>query len=94
MRNGALSDATVHVFVAGTKGNVARGRTDTKQNTKPRLFKPTGGSYDAVVKTVEIADRLERRFNNLHVGGRARIEHTRFYQRHIAGWRYPGRDTC
>lgn len=76
MRNGALSDATVHVLVAGTKANVAHGRTDTKQNTNPRMFRVTGGYYDAVVKTVEIAGRPEHRFNNIHVGGCARIEDT------------------
>ncbi len=56
-RSGALSNATVHVFVAGTNENVALGRTYTKQNTNPRVFPLTGGSYDAVVKTVEIAAR-------------------------------------
>ena len=39
------------------------------------MFRLTGGSYDAVVKTVEIAGRTEHRSNNVHVGGRARIEH-------------------
>jgi len=74
-RNGALSDMTVHVFGPGTKEKVARGRTYTKQNTNSRVFRLTGGSYDAVVKTVEIAGRTEHRSNNIHVGGRARIEH-------------------
>ena len=76
-RNGALSDATVNVFVAGTKQNIARGRTYTKQRTNPHVFQLTGGTYDVVVKTVEVDGRPEHRFSNIHIqGGGGRVEHS------------------
>ncbi len=76
-RNGALSDATVRVYVAGTSDQVAAGRTYTGEKTNPKTFRITSGDYDVEVKSVEITGGPEHRFEGITVepGGRAEHSH-------------------
>ena len=52
--NGKLGDATINIFEAGTKNNVARGRSYKSSNNNPKKFKLTPGAYDVAVKSVEV----------------------------------------
>ena len=48
-----------------------------KQRTNPHVFQLTGGTYDVVVKTVEVDGRPEHRFSNIYIqGGGGRVEHS------------------
>ncbi|MBT8467459.1 MAG: VWA domain-containing protein [Myxococcales bacterium] len=53
-RNGELSDATVRVFNAGTREDVARSRTYVSPKSNPSHFELTSGTYDIVIQSVEI----------------------------------------
>lgn len=73
-RNGQLSDATVNVYKAGTHERVAGGRTYTATNSNPKVFKITPGEYDVLIKSVEISDNSEHRFDGVVVEGGAKTE--------------------
>ena len=73
-RNGALSDATVNIYVSGTTQRVAGGRTYTGPKTNPAVYRLTPGEYDVVVKTVEIAGRPEQRIDKVTVESRGSVQ--------------------
>lgn len=75
-RNGELSDATVNVYVAGTRERVAGGRTYNAATSNPKIMQITPGNYDIVVGSVEVAGKPERKFENVVVEPGARTEHT------------------
>lgn len=68
-RNGALSDASVTVFEAGTQTRVTGGRTYTAATSNPKVLEITPGRYDILVESVEIAskERARHRFENVDV---------------------------
>ncbi len=53
-RNGELSDATVKIFLAGTREEVATGRTYTSASHNPHGFELTPGTYDVMAQSVEM----------------------------------------
>jgi hypothetical protein len=53
-RNGALSDAVVNVFAAGTRERVTGGRTYTGTTSNPKAIKLVAGTYDVEVASVEV----------------------------------------
>ena len=55
-RNGALSDATVTVYRAGTQKSVAAGRTYVSASSNPKVFELVAGTYDVRIRALEIAD--------------------------------------
>lgn len=69
-RNGALSDATVEVVAAGAAKPVAQGRTYTQAASNPKRFRVPAGSYEVVVRSVEIAGKPERRLAATVVPGK------------------------
>lgn len=76
-RNGELGDATYKVYVAGTREQVAAGRTYTKPASNPATVRITAGSYDVAIGSVEIAGKPERTFGGVEVepGGRSELSH-------------------
>lgn len=73
-RNGALSDATVNVYRAGTKERVAGGRTYRAPTSNPRLIELTAGTYDVRVSSVEIKSGPVAEFPGVVVTGGARTD--------------------
>lgn len=73
--NGKLSDATINVFAAGTKTSIAAGRSYTSAGSNPKVFKITPGNYDVVIKSVEIAGEVEKRFEDVAVKGDSRSDY-------------------
>lgn len=73
-RNGALSDATIKVFVAGTSERITGGRTYRREKTNPAVYRLTPGSYDVVLESVEISGSLETRFDGVVVESSKRVE--------------------
>ncbi len=53
-RNGELSDATVRVYVAGTRTQAAARRTYGHAKSNPVSFRLTAGTYDVEIQSVEI----------------------------------------
>ncbi len=76
-RNGALSDATYQVYVAGTGDEVAVGRTYVGERTNPATVRITAGNYDVEIGSVEISGKPTQRFAGVAVepGGRAERSH-------------------
>lgn len=75
-RNGELSDATVNIYVAGTREHVAGGRTYTSARSNPAVYRVTPGEYDVVLKSVEIANRPEKRLQKVSVRSGSRAQHS------------------
>jgi Ca-activated chloride channel family protein len=73
-RNGALTDASVTVYAAGTRNHVAGGRTYRAATSNPRVFALTPGDYDVEIVSVEVADRPTYRFERVTVAPGARAE--------------------
>lgn len=75
-RNGALSDATVNVFAAGTRTGIAGGRTYTSASSNPRVFEITPGLYDIEVASVEIASKATsmHRYENVVIKPQERVD--------------------
>ncbi|NOT52704.1 MAG: VWA domain-containing protein [Chitinophagaceae bacterium] len=61
-RNDALSDATVQVFLTGTKTSVANYRTYAKAETNPAVLKVPPGIYDIVITSAEMNGSVEKKF--------------------------------
>ncbi len=78
-RNGALSDATVNVYRAGTKERVAGGRTYRASTSNPRVLELTAGSYDVQVGSVEIKSGPIAEFSGVVVAGGQRTDLTHDY---------------
>lgn len=66
-RNRTLSNATINVYAAGTRNAVASGRSYTNAQSNPKVFKLTPGSYDVVIRSVEIAGKPEERLESVVV---------------------------
>lgn len=67
-RNGGLSDATVRAY--DQEGNeVAAGRTYTQEANNPAHYEITAGTYDVVLKSVEIGGGPEFRIEDVVVAG-------------------------
>ncbi len=73
-RNGELSDATVSVIRDGERTNTAGGRTYRSANHNPKILTIAAGTYDVVVKSVEMRNGEEVRFENVVVNGSERTE--------------------
>lgn len=76
-RNGALSDATVVIYSAGTQEQVGAGRTYANESSNPRSFELTAGTYDVEVKAIEIGGDPKHRFEGIAVepGGAIELAH-------------------
>jgi len=66
-RNGALSDATVRIYRAGTKQRVAGGRTYRSETSNPKSISLTSGLYDVEVGSVEISSSPKHRWENISI---------------------------
>lgn len=73
-RNGARSDATVGIYVAGTRQQAGGGRTYTGEKSNPKVTILTAGTYDVVIKSVEMDDGLAHRFETVTVEGNSRVD--------------------
>ncbi len=69
-RNGEPTDATVHVYAAGTRREAAKGRT----YSRPRSFTLTAGSYDLSIKALGVAGGPTFTIKDVAVEGQARVE--------------------
>ena len=79
LRNGALSDATVRVLNRASSTQVAAGRTYRGATSNPKVFPLTGGTYDVVIKSVELRHATEHRFQAVTVTGGERVDLTHEY---------------
>ncbi|MEM8963827.1 MAG: vWA domain-containing protein [Acidobacteriota bacterium] len=73
-RNDALGDATVRVYYAGTNTEAAANRTYTSASSNPKTIRLTAGTYDIVIKSVEIGGRPTRRIEGVVVDPGGRVE--------------------
>jgi Ca-activated chloride channel family protein len=80
LRNGALSDASVSVTLAGTKTRAAGGRTYTAATSNPSVYQLTPGTYDVEIGSVEIANRPTHRFTGIVVKPEERVAVEHEYQ--------------
>jgi len=67
-RNGALSDASVRVYQAGTQTEVAAGRTYVSESSNPRVFNLTTGTYDIWINPLELSGQEPARLEGISVG--------------------------
>jgi len=76
-RNGELSDAVYKVYVAGTREEVASGRTYAKASSNPKTLKITAGRYEIEVGSVELSDRPTAKLGSVELppGGREELQH-------------------
>ena len=77
LRNGELSDAVYKVYAAGTRTQLASGRTYTRAQSNPATVRLTAGSYDVTVKLLEVAQKpvVELGRIELEPLGHQRLEH-------------------
>jgi len=73
-RNGALSDATVTAYRAGSKEIVANTRTYESADHNPTALRVPAGTYDIVVASVEVAGRPSTRWDGIVLDGGATVE--------------------
>ena len=73
-RNGQLSDATVRVLEAGERTQIAAGRTYVAATSNPRVLTVPAGTYDVVVKSVELKGQTDHRVEGVVVTGGERTE--------------------
>lgn len=73
-RNGALSDATVTAYRAGTKEVVANTRTYTSAEHNPTTLRVPAGTYDLVVASVEVAGKPTTRWDGVALAGGGQVE--------------------
>lgn len=78
-RNGELSDASITVLAAGTKTSVASGRSYKGENSNPKVFQITPGTYDIVIKSLELAGEVEKEIAGVVVQSGARTEHAQAF---------------
>jgi len=79
-RNGALSDATVNVFAAGTNEQIAGSRSYNTETSNPAVFRLTAGTYDVEIRSVEISGDQRHRFEGLVVEPGGRVEQGHDFQ--------------
>ncbi len=68
-----MSDATVTLYRAGTKENVAGGRSYNQEKSNPIKFKVLPGIYDVEIGSVELANKPKMRWEKQNLGGGATI---------------------
>jgi len=68
-RNGEISDALVQLMVANSKETVANKRTYNSKSSNPVVFEVLPGTYDIIVKSVEIEDSPVKKFDNIVLKG-------------------------
>lgn len=73
-RNGALSDASVTVYRAGTKDLVVNRRTYNKPESNPVQIKILPGKYDILVKALEIKDSPTHLWENITLEGGQKVD--------------------
>ncbi len=76
-RNGALSDAVIQIFAAGTNQVVATNRSYNRKEHNPAKLKIPPGLYDIVLSSVEISGRPDIKITNRVLGsaGNLKFEH-------------------
>lgn len=74
VRNGKLTDTLVTVTDVESGQEIARGRTYTKEQNNPRVFKLAPGVYDVSVKSMEIKNSPDRTFESLEITGGETVE--------------------
>jgi Ca-activated chloride channel family protein len=79
-RNGALSDATILVYTAGTDKSVTTTRSYTKPETNPVKLKIPPGVYDIVFKSVEIGGRPEIKITKKELGSSGNLKFTHNFE--------------
>lgn len=73
---GQLADAVVLVRRAGTREDVAGGRTYTAADTNPRLLPVPAGAYDVTVRAVDLAGGPSQQLDNVQVVDGETVEKT------------------
>jgi Ca-activated chloride channel family protein len=68
-RNGALSDATIQVYRAGTRESAAAGRTYRQAETNPKTLRLQAGTYDVEIASVEVTGKPTKRWESVEVEG-------------------------
>lgn len=66
-RNGELEDCTVTAYRAGTKEQVAAGRTYTSDSSNPKVLDVSPGTYDVVVVSTSLRGAPQQRLDGLDV---------------------------
>lgn len=74
MSNAKLMDAAVNVYEPDTESEVAKGRTYTKSNTNPIVFKLGPGVYDLQVNAIKIEGTPSQSFKALEIMSGETIE--------------------
>ncbi len=72
--DGQLTDVSVHVYKAGTKEEVAGGRTYKSPDTNPRLLPVAAGAYDIEAIAIGFRGNVSRTFKGVQVGENATVE--------------------
>lgn len=73
-RNGALSDASVSVYTAGTRSSVASGRTYRATTSNPLQKTVVAGTFDIEAKALEIANQPVQRWEGIDLAGGKVVE--------------------
>lgn len=79
-RNGALSDALIQVFEAGTNKVVASNRSYDKPDYNPAKLKIPPGVYDIVFSSVEISGRPEVKVLKKELGSAGNLKFTHNFE--------------
>lgn len=65
--DGRLTDVVVKVYRAGTKEEIALGRTYESPETNPRVLPLAAGTYDVEVQAIKLADKPLRQFKDVKI---------------------------
>ena len=68
-RNGELSDATVNARRSGERTNTAGGRTYTSESHNPKVMRVAAGTYDVIIRSVEVRNAPEQVVSDVVVIG-------------------------
>jgi Ca-activated chloride channel family protein len=79
-RNGALSDAVIEIYPAGTNKAIATTRSYTKAENNPAKLKIPPGIYDLVFKSVEIGGRPEIKITKKELGSAGNLKFTHNFE--------------
>jgi Ca-activated chloride channel homolog len=79
-RNGALSDALIQVFAAGTNKMIASNRSYNKPEQNPAKLKIPPGMYDIVFSSVEISGRPEIKVLKKELGSSGNLKFTHNFE--------------
>lgn len=73
-RNGALSDATIGFYAAGTRTVVVNARTYRSASSNPTEKQVPAGTYDVEAKALEIENKPTKRWEAVDLGGGKVVE--------------------